>query len=151
MEMFEYGEVELRYLRERDEKLAQVINRVGMIEREVISDMFMALIKSIVGQQISTKAAHTVWKRMHERFGELTPLSMEKATVEDIQQCGMSARKAGYIKGIVEAIKEERLLLEAFPNMSDEEIIKTLTSDFEKLIFRMFHDEGLIYWERVFS
>ena len=128
MAIFEYGEVELGYLRERDEKLAQVINRVGMIEREVVPDLFTALMKSIVGQQISTKAAHTVWKRMQENFGELKPTIIEKAMIDDIQRCGISARKANYIKGIAEAVMEERILLDEFPNMSDQEIIKTLTS-----------------------
>jgi DNA-3-methyladenine glycosylase II len=53
---FEYGEKEVEHLKRSDKQLMTVIERIGMIRRPVISDLFSALVHSIVGQQISTKA-----------------------------------------------------------------------------------------------
>ena len=52
---FQYGEKELSYLKSKDKRLAEVIDKVGMVKRRVIPDLFAALVHSIVGQQISTK------------------------------------------------------------------------------------------------
>jgi hypothetical protein len=110
MEVFKYGQIEIDYLKKKDKKLGEAIERIGMIEREVIPDLFAALISSIVAQQISAKAADTVWNRMLERFGEVTPERLTSVSVEEVQQCGLSMRKANYIKGIVKnSIFESRL------------------------------------------
>lgn len=73
---FEYGEKEIEYLKANDPILGRVIDEIGHIDRVVIPDMFMALINSIIGQQISTKAQATIWKRM-QAFTSLaaTPVS----------------------------------------------------------------------------
>ena len=52
---FEYGEKELIYLKQKDKRLAEVIDQVGMIERTVDDDLFSSVVHHIVGQQISTK------------------------------------------------------------------------------------------------
>ena len=53
---FLYGEKEISYLKNKDKRLAEVIDKIGMVKRRVIPDLFVALVHSIVGQQISTKA-----------------------------------------------------------------------------------------------
>ena len=73
MPVFDYGETELHHLRRKDKKLACAIEQIGPIERAINPDLFTALIHSIVGQQIATKAAVTVWNRLLERCGEITP------------------------------------------------------------------------------
>lgn len=128
MEIFKYGQAELDYLKKRDKKLAVAIDRIGIIEREIIPDLFSALVKSIVGQQISNKAATTVWNRILEHFGEITPQGIAAATIEEIQQCGITMRKASYIKNIAEAVVNGVLKIGDFPELSDEEIIKCLSS-----------------------
>lgn len=128
METFKYGDVELEYLKKRDKKLALLIEQIGMIERKVTPDLFTALISSVVSQQISTKAAATVWNRMNQRFGEITPQVIANSTVEEIQQCGLSTRKANYIKGIGDAVINEELQLADFPNLTDQEVIEQLSS-----------------------
>ena len=52
---FQYGETEIAYLKQADKRLAEVIDRIGKVERRVIPDLFAALVHSIVGQQISPK------------------------------------------------------------------------------------------------
>ena len=61
---FAYGEKEITYLKQKDKRLAEIIDKIGMIEREVDTDLFSAVIHHIIGQQISTKAQATIWKRM---------------------------------------------------------------------------------------
>mgnify|MGYP000193525397 CR=1 FL=1 len=52
---FAYGEKEITYLKQKDKRLAEIIDKIGMIEREVDTDLFSAVIHHIIGQQISTK------------------------------------------------------------------------------------------------
>lgn len=126
MDFFKYGHSELAHLKNQDQRLAEAIDHIGMIERAVIPDLFAALINSVVAQQISNKAAATVWNRMVERFGPITAQSIATLPVEKIQQCGMSLRKAGYIKGIAEAILLRAIDLSELPHLADEEVVKRL-------------------------
>jgi len=85
MHIIRYGKIELDHLRKRDAKLGQAIDDIRMIEREVIPDPFTALVASIVSQQISAKAATTVWNRMMDRFGSVTPETLGTASPGEIQ------------------------------------------------------------------
>lgn len=125
---FSYGQAEIEYLRHCDRKLGRVIDDIGIIERQVTPDLFMALVKNIVAQQISRKAADTVWSRLCDKFVEITPHSIAGAHVSAIQKCGLSMRKAGYIKGIGEATVCGELNLLELNEMPDNEIIKRLSS-----------------------
>jgi DNA-3-methyladenine glycosylase II len=128
MEIFKYGQFELDYLKKKDKILGLAIERIGMVEREVIPDLFAALVNGIVGQQISSKAAATVWNRLQKYFGEISPQIIASATVEEIQQCGLSTRKAGYIKGIGEHVMRGVLNLSELYELPDTEVIKRLSS-----------------------
>lgn len=127
MELFPYGQTEIEYLSKKDKKLGRAIGRTGLIEREVTPDLFTALVSSVLAQQISAKAADTVWARFVERLGEVTPEAVAKADVETIQKCGMSLRKAGYIKGIGEAVLGGALPIDDLPKMPDDEVIARLS------------------------
>ncbi|MEA4849710.1 MAG: DNA-3-methyladenine glycosylase [Clostridiaceae bacterium] len=128
MHIFEYGQKEIEYLKSRDKKLAAAIDRIGLIEREVTSDPFTELISSIVSQQISGKAADTVWDRLEKLVVKITPESIAGESISEIQACGMSARKAGYIKGAAEAALSGQVDFTTLHTLSDEEIIKKLSS-----------------------
>ena len=95
---FAYGEKETEYLKKKDKKLAEVIDRVGHVYRKTDPDLFSAVMRHIVGQQISTKAQATVWQRALDKFSAVTPEAIDHASVEDIQSVGISFRKAGYMK-----------------------------------------------------
>ena len=95
---FQYDQDAINHLKQRDARLAQEIERIGKIEREIIPDLFPALIYCIVGQQISNRAAATVWMRMLDRFGEISPHMISLRTAEEIQKCGLTMRKAGTSK-----------------------------------------------------
>ncbi|HZJ58606.1 MAG TPA: DNA-3-methyladenine glycosylase [Clostridia bacterium] len=128
MRVFEYGQKEIDYLKKMDKVLGSAIDEIGIIKRPIMPDLFTALIRNIVGQQISSKAANTVWNRMLERYSPITPDIIMAATVEDIQKCGMSTRKANYIKGIADAVACGELDLSELEHLSDDEVIKRLSS-----------------------
>jgi O-6-methylguanine DNA methyltransferase len=125
---FKYGEVEITYLKQSDIKLGEAIDRLGRIERVIIKDLFTALIYAIIGQQISAKAVHTIWTRVQERFGEITSQNISKISINEIQQCGMTTRKAGYIKNIAETVSRGDLNLNELNKLSDKEVISQLSS-----------------------
>jgi DNA-3-methyladenine glycosylase II len=128
MQIFRYGKDAISHLRKRDRKLGQAVDEIGMIRRDVTPDLFTALVASVASQQISAKAAETVWCRMEERFGTITPERIAAAPVEEIRQCGMSLRKAGYIKGIGDAVTGGRLDLDELRELPDGEVIVRLTA-----------------------
>ncbi|MCL1884638.1 MAG: DNA-3-methyladenine glycosylase [Defluviitaleaceae bacterium] len=124
---FEYGETELAHLRKKDKKLGAAIDRIGIIRREVNPNLFSALVESVVEQQISNKAAATVCRRLNELCG-MDARKLYDLPAEEIQACGMSMIKAGYIKNIAEAAVNKTIDFDALPEKTDEEIIRALTA-----------------------
>ena len=124
---FEYSEKELRHLRSKDKRLGAAIDQIGMIHRKVNPNLFSALVQSIVSQQISAKAAITVAGRLDELCG-MDCQRLHALTVEEIQACGMSMRKAGYIKGIAQAAVDGEIDFAALAHMDDQKVIQTLTA-----------------------
>ena len=127
MQIFEYGQKEIEYLKAKDKELGDAIESIGMIKRSITPDPFVALISSIVSQQISKKAAETVWNRLMQLLGGVTPESIAKAELNEIQGCGMSLRKASYIKGIGEAAITGKVDFNGLYKLTDEEIISELS------------------------
>ncbi len=127
MDFFKYGEEEMDYLKKKDELLAAVIERIGIIEREVTPDLFKALIHSIIGQQISTKAATTIRNRLLDKVPNITPDDVVALSIEEIQSNGLSIRKAGYIKSCAAAVIDGAINLAELAHLSDEEVIQQLS------------------------
>lgn len=126
MKYFKYGNKEVEHLKEKDPILGEAIDRIGHIKREVNPDIFSSLISSVISQQISTKAALTVEGRLKELIHEIRPENINKEDVEAIQQCGMSMRKAGYIKSIAESVLNGHIDLENLHRLTDQEVVKEL-------------------------
>ncbi|MFR9278425.1 MAG: DNA-3-methyladenine glycosylase family protein [Ezakiella coagulans] len=125
---FKYGEKEISYLKNKDKKLAEVIEKVGLIERETDPEIFSALVHHIVGQQISTKAQATIWERMKNSLGAVTPETILNASVDEIRSFGISLRKVEYIKDFAEKVHTGEFDIEAAEKMEDDELIKYLTT-----------------------
>lgn len=125
---FEYGENEITYLRNKDKKLSEVIDQIGMIEREVDTDLFSAVVHHIIGQQISTKAQATIWQRMKGTLGEVNAVTILSADISKLQSLGMTFRKAEYITDFARKVHEGVFDLEKVAQMSDEAAIKELAS-----------------------
>lgn len=127
-QFFQYGSTETDYLSARDPVLGAAIARIGHIDRVVIPDLFAALINSIAGQQISGKALATVWARLCDRLGEITPAAVLAAGEDNLRACGLSGRKAGYMLAAARAVQDGTLPIHSLVEKSDEEIIRTLTA-----------------------
>lgn len=125
---FEYGEVELTYLRQRDKRLCTVIDQIGHIDRFVDTDLFSSVVHHIIGQQISTKAQATIWQRMEQTLGIVNAETILAADVPELQSLGMTFRKAEYITDFAEKVHNGVFDLDAVKHMGDEEAIRTLSS-----------------------
>ena len=128
MPYFAYDDKAVSHLTRRDKKLGAAIAEIGPLHREVTPDLFEALVSSVIAQQISSKAAATVAARLAEKAAPPTPASLEAMSQETIQQCGMSLRKALYIKGIAHSVCQGELNLAELAEMPDQEVVKCLSA-----------------------
>lgn len=125
---FAYGDAETEYLKNRDSTLGAVIDKVGYIYREVDPDLFSSVVHHIVGQQISTKAQATIWLRMQEKFKKVDADTICEADINELQSCGITFKKAEYIKDFALKVKTGAFDSESVAEMSDEEAIEALSS-----------------------
>lgn len=125
---FEYGEKETEYLKSKDKRLAEVIDKIGHISRTVDDDLFSAIIHHIIGQQISTKAQQSIWKKMNDGLGEITLDTLIDCGREKIQQFGITFKKADYILDFAAKVKNGEFDLEKVNSMNDEEVIAELST-----------------------
>ena len=123
---FIYGQKETDFLSRKDKRLAAAIERIGPIQREVRPDLFDALMHSIVGQQIATKAQQTVWARLVLALGEVTPETIDGAETAELQGVGLSFRKVGYMKAAARKVLLGELDVEALRLMDDVSLCTTL-------------------------
>ena len=126
---FEYDDEATDYLKARDAKLAAAIDTIGHVYREMgEDDLFAGIVHHIVAQQISSSAQATVWARMQERLGHVTPEAVCAASIDELQSCGITFTKAGYIKSVAEQVASDAFDLIAIEHMSDTEAIAALSS-----------------------
>ena len=108
--------------------MGEVIERVGYIEREIDPDLFSAVLHHIVGQQISTNAQATIWKRMRDGLEEINAQQILKAGISKLQSFGITFRKAEYITDFAEKVQSGEFDLQSIYEKSDAEAMKALTS-----------------------
>lgn len=125
---FEYGEKEISYLKSKDAKLAEVIDTLGFVEREIDTDLFSAVVHHIIGQQISTKAQATIWQRMQDALGQVNAETILSAGVSNLQALGISFRKAEYITDFARKVHTGEFDIKAVNQMSDADAISALSS-----------------------
>lgn len=126
--VFAYGETELAWLRKKDKRLGEVIDRIGHVDRAVDPDLFSAVIHHIIGQQISMKAQATIWQRMQDALGAVSAETILAAGVPELQSLGMTFRKAEYIMDFADKIRSGAFNLESVKYMSDADAIRALSS-----------------------
>ncbi len=121
-----------RDLAASDPAMAALIERIGprsIADRMRGGSHFEDLARIIVGQQVSTAAARTIWGRVCEAFDGSAPTPEQAVEgYEVLRGCGLSGRKAGYVVGIGEAIVAGELDPEGLGELPDEEVIEVLTS-----------------------
>lgn len=140
-----------------DPKMAELIERVGKIDlakrlarraEERPPDAYGALLRAIVGQQLSTKAARTIYMRVLDLFGGTTPSPEQllEASVEDLRGVGLSGRKVEYIQDLARHVISGELELDRLDDLGDEEAIEEIVAvrglgRWTAEMFLMFHLE----------
>ena len=123
-------------LRSADKVMAGLIDDYGPPD-EVLrrrgrrpGDSYGALVRAIVGQQLSTKAARTIFERLTDRFGGHTPTPRQllDADPEHIRAAGLSRPKVAYLRDLAERVEDGELDLEALGELPDEEVSTQLTA-----------------------
>jgi DNA-3-methyladenine glycosylase II len=118
----------VNHLKKSDAVLASIIARVGSCQVAYREPTFEALARSIVFQQLSTKAARTIYGRLEEACGgKITPEAIQNLSVGEMRRCGLSKQKIGYIRDLAEHALSGKVDFTRLPQMSDEEVIVTLT------------------------
>lgn len=114
-------------LSEKDEVLAQLIRERGNIKIPVFEDPFYSLVMSIVYQQLSFRAAETIFNRLLERVGQdVRPEILSALEVEDYRSLGVSRQKANYILDICRHFNEYPERFSALHEMQDEAVVEAL-------------------------
>ncbi len=121
-----YWEQAKTELMKRDRIMKKLIPRFGDLQLVGRGEPFMTLARSIVGQQISVKAAQTVWERLLLVCPKMTPAQMARLGQEKIAACGLSRRKSEYLLDLSAHFIDERVHTKDWSVMEDEEVIAEL-------------------------
>jgi len=122
----EYWDRAKRALARRDAVMAAIMRRHPKVFMMRRGEPFMTLARAIVGQQISVKAAQSVWNRFAACVGDVTPQNVLLKERPLLRACGLSDRKTEYIADLAQHFADGRIHVHRWPQMSDEEIIAEL-------------------------
>ncbi|MDQ6830637.1 MAG: DNA-3-methyladenine glycosylase 2 family protein [Gemmatimonadota bacterium] len=119
------------YLKRADPVMADVIRRVGAFKPGIAPEgsHFDAVVRSIVYQQLSTKAASTIHGRLTGLFGDRPPLPHELSAMTDerLRGAGLSRQKIGYMRDLAERVVTGDVPITTLHDLSDDEVIAALT------------------------
>ncbi|HXF67570.1 MAG TPA: DNA-3-methyladenine glycosylase 2 family protein [Burkholderiales bacterium] len=116
-----------RELAARDAVLRALIARYRGLALGSRGDAFSTLARSIVGQQISVKAAQSVWDRLCGRLESITPETLARAPATALRACGLSSRKAEYLQDLGRKFLDGTLDAARWRSLDDEALIAELT------------------------
>ena len=124
----DYWEEACKHLAKKDRVMKRLIPKFGDACLESRGDAFTTLARSIVGQQISVKAAQTVWDKFAVLPRKLTPANVLKLKVDDMRGAGLSARKVEYLVDLAIHFDSGAVHVDAWKDMADELIIDELVA-----------------------
>jgi DNA-3-methyladenine glycosylase II len=118
------------HLRKNDPVLGELIERVGPYEMREGRSAFEVMLRTIVSQQLSGKAADSIYARLAAAMGGRSPrpehlLSLSE---EQLRACGLSRAKAAYVRNVAAHFGEKRYTLRSFAKLEDEAVIEALTT-----------------------
>jgi DNA-3-methyladenine glycosylase II len=124
----EYWAEACAHLARRDRVMKKLIPQFGNAILESRGDAFVTLARSIVGQQISVKAAQSVWDKFAKLSRRLTPAQVLKLKVDDMRAAGLSARKVEYLVDLALHFDSGDVSVKSWAQMDDEAIIEELVA-----------------------
>jgi DNA-3-methyladenine glycosylase II len=112
-----------------DRKLRKIIDEITLTPPEPRPDLYLNLMRAITGQQLSTKAASTIWERVLDIFPDRYPYPNDVLAIdmERLRAAGLSYQKAGYLKNIAQFSFDETLDYKKLKKKTDDELIEYLT------------------------
>src|SRR3970040_2007775 len=116
-----------RELAERDDVLRALVGRFQGLALGSRGDAFSTLARSIVGQQISVKAAQSVWDRLSGRLIDVSPASVCRARTSTLKACGLSDQKASYLRDLSRKFLDGTLDAARWRALDDEALILEMT------------------------
>ena len=126
MEKPYFWEKAKRELKLKDQKLGKIIENYPKDFLFSKSDPFYTISRSIVGQQISVKAAQAVWNKLEKKVGKITAYKLNNLHFMTLKSCGLSRQKITYLKSLSIAFINKDISPNKWSNLSDEEIISEL-------------------------
>lgn len=119
----------LAHFKKTDPILYRASVAIEFQEINPVTNHFLKLVRSIIGQQLSVKAASTIYSRFEKLFlkNDITPEKILKMDKEKIRSCGISYSKIDYIKDLSQKIVDKHLDLENINSLDNETIVKNLT------------------------
>ena len=123
-----YWEEACKHLAKKDRVMRRLIPQFGDVCLESRGDAFVTLARSIVGQQISVKAAQSVWGRFASLSKNLTPANVLKLKVDDMRASGLSARKVEYLVDLALHFSNGAVHTRQWADMDDKAIIDELVA-----------------------
>lgn len=117
-----------KHLSKRDRVMKKLIAAHPGAVLQSRGDAFTTLARSVVGQQISVKAAQSVWNRFEALTEDMSPESVLRLRVDDMRQAGLSARKVEYLVDLSVRFSTQSLSCDGWASMADDDIIKELVS-----------------------
>ncbi|WP_439607955.1 DNA-3-methyladenine glycosylase family protein [Hydrogenophaga sp.] len=124
----EYWVEACRHLMKRDRVMKKLIPQYGGACLQSRGDAFVTLARSIVGQQISVKAAQSVWDRFVLLPKKMVPAQVLKLKVDDMRAAGLSARKVEYLVDLALHFANDQVHVKEWAGMDDEAIIAELVA-----------------------
>jgi DNA-3-methyladenine glycosylase II len=124
----EYWAEACAHLSRKDRVMKKLIPQHGDVMLESRGDAFVTLARSIVGQQISVKAAQSVWEKFSKLSRKLTPAGVLKLKVDDMRAAGLSARKVEYLVDLALHFDSGTVHVKQWQDMDDEAIIAELVA-----------------------
>ena len=124
----EYWAEACAHLSRKDRVMKKLIPQFGDAILESRGDAFVTLARSIVGQQISVKAAQSVWDKFSKLSRKLTPAGVLKLKVDDMRAAGLSARKVEYLVDLALHFDSGTVHVKQWQGMDDEAIIAELVA-----------------------
>ena len=113
-------------LMRRDRIMNKLIPQFGDMHLRGQPDPFTTLARSIVGQQVTVKAAEAAWTKLRALCPKMTPAQVLKAGAEPVSACGLSKRKTEYILDLAGHFKDKRVHADQWSEMADEAVIAEL-------------------------
>jgi DNA-3-methyladenine glycosylase II len=122
-----YWDDACKHLARRDRVMKKLIPQFGEARLQSRGDAFTTLARSIVGQQISVKAAQSVWSRLEARAKEVTPERIARMRAPTLRSCGLSDRKVEYVRDLARHFRDGVVDPGQWARLDDEAIIDQLT------------------------